>query len=150
MAQRKCGSVLAVGFKRDVVTKIRSNVCTQNVAGPNPKACRFGWHPENITARNCLVRCQLLRDYNFFKRKISSKKRDYRFQMVLFRFMGTRIKAGLSKATKTNYNTIHKIHTKVYIPWCDENSNKSELKCHFCCILAFYMKNQKRKWALYP
>ena len=28
MAQRKCGSVLAVGFKRDVVTKIRSNVCT--------------------------------------------------------------------------------------------------------------------------
>ena len=28
MAQRKCGSVLAVGFKRDVVTKVRSNVCT--------------------------------------------------------------------------------------------------------------------------
>jgi len=59
-------------------------------------------------------------------------------------------KAGLSKATKTNYNTIHKIHTKVYIPWCDENNNKSELKCHFCCILAFYVKNQKRKWPLYP
>ena len=60
----------------------------------------------------------------------------------------TAVKAGLSKATKTNYNTTHEIHEKVYILWCDENNNKSELKCHFCCILAFYVKNQKQKWAL--
>ena len=55
----------------------------------------------------------------------------------------TAVKAGLSKATNTNYNTIHKKHKKVYILWCDEYNNKSEFKCHFCCVLAFYMQNQK-------
>ena len=39
----------------------------------------------------------------------------------------TAVKAGLSKATKKNYDTIHKTHTEVYILWCDENNNKSEL-----------------------
>ena len=35
------------------------------------------------------------------------------------------------------------VNTKKYIVWFDENNNKSELKCHFCCILAFYVQNPK-------